>query len=155
LSDLPPLFPPSAPPPPPPPSYAPGALVLGPPTGPIGRQRSTGLSMLLFVVTFGIYGYVWIFQVHEEMKIHGNDGLGGVVPLVLWFFTGTLVMGFLTPLELEKFYQRQGRESPVSWTVGLWSSVGLLLCGLGPIVWFVLVNRAINDYWRALGAPNP
>ena len=123
--------------------------------GPIGRQRGTGLSIVLFIVTLGIYGYVWIFQVHEEMKRHSNEGLGGGISLLLWFFLGTLAMGFLTPLEVARLYERRGQKPPVTALTGLWATVGILLCGVGPIVWFVQTNNALNDYWRSLGAPNP
>lgn len=146
-------WPPPAPPAPVSAYGAPGGLA--PYHGPIGRQRGTGLSILLFVVTLGIYGYVWIFQVHEEMKRHSNEGLGGGISLLLWFFVGTLAMGFLTPMEVAKLYERRGQRSPVSALTGLWATVGILLCGVGPIVWFVQTNNAINEYWRSLGAPNP
>ena len=55
MSDQAPQFPPPPPPPTPPPYSMPvqgGQLY-------VGKVRSTGLSMLLFVVTLGIYGLVW------------------------------------------------------------------------------------------------
>lgn len=144
--------------PPPPPGWgvpAPYAAYPPLPPGPIGRQRSTGLGVVLYIVTLGIYGYVWQFQIHEEMKEHSREGVGGVVALVLWFFLGTLAMGFITPIEIEKLYARQGLQSPVTWATGLWATLGILLCGIGPIIWYVQVNGALNEYWRSLGAPNP
>ncbi|MGI9155221.1 MAG: DUF4234 domain-containing protein [Marmoricola sp.] len=137
--------------PPPPSPYGVPLLAGGP--GPLGRQRPTGTAILLFIVTLGIYGYVWIFQVHEELKRHSHDGIGGGLALVLWFFTGQLVMGFLTPQEVGKLYQRRGQQPPVTAITGLWATLGLLLCGVGPIVWFVQTNNALNDYWASLGAP--
>lgn len=123
--------------------------------GPIGRQRGTGLSIVLFIVTLGIYGYVWIFQVHEEMKRHTNDGLGGGISLLLWFFLGTLAMGFLTPLEVARPLRAAWPETPGHRSDRALGDRGILLCGVGPIVWFVQTNNALNDYWRSLGAPNP
>ncbi|TQN42185.1 uncharacterized protein DUF4234 [Blastococcus colisei] len=38
------------------------------PQGPIGLIRPTGMIILLFVVTLGIWGFVYYFQTHEEMK---------------------------------------------------------------------------------------
>ncbi|MEJ7628811.1 MAG: hypothetical protein WKF54_04395 [Nocardioidaceae bacterium] len=36
-------------------------------------------------------------------------------------------------------------------TTGLWVIPGILII-VGPIIWFVKVNGALNDYWRSLGA---
>lgn len=142
--------PPQMPPatyPPPPAGYPPAAY--GP--GPIGQIRSTGTSILLFIVTFGIYGYFWIYSVHEEMKLHRNAGLGGGLALLLWFFVSP-AMAFLTPDEIGKMYEARGQAKPVSALTGLWYVPGFLLLFIGPIVWFVKVNGALNDYWRSLGA---
>ena len=51
-------------------------------------MRSTGLTILLFFVTFGIWSFVYYFQTHEEMKKHSGEGIGGVLGLVLSFFVG-------------------------------------------------------------------
>src|SRR5690242_11867740 len=48
-------------------------------TGEVGKVRSTGLCILLFIVTFGIYGIVYYYMVHDEMKRHSGRGIGGVV----------------------------------------------------------------------------
>ena len=34
---------------------------------------------------------------------------------------------------------------------GLWVFPGILLL-VGPVIWFVLTNRALNGYWRSAGA---
>jgi hypothetical protein len=115
--------------------------------GPVGNVRSTGLSMLLYVVTFGIYGLVWYYRTHDEMKRHTGDGIGGGLALVLGLFVG-FVMAFLTPGEVGKLYERRGQHAPVSAITGLW----ILLPLVGAIVWFVKTNGALNAYWRSLGA---
>ena len=45
--------------------------------GQLGKVRSTGVCILLSVVTFGIYAAVWTYKVHSEMKAHTGQGLGG------------------------------------------------------------------------------
>jgi Domain of unknown function (DUF4234) len=45
--------------------------------------RSTGKCILLYLVTLGIYGLVWYYKAHDEMKRHSNQGLGGGVALLL------------------------------------------------------------------------
>ena len=141
--------PPPPPPPPPPaaPQYA-APLPGGPAT--VGRVRSTGLSMLLFVVTFGIYGLVWWYLVHDEMRKHSGQGIGGVVALILGWFVSP-VAAFFTSDEVGKLYERSGRQAPVSALTGLWYFPGMFIL-VGPIVWFVKTNGALNDYWRAYGA---
>ena len=116
----------------------------------IGQVRGTGLAILLFVVTFGIYGWYWFYVVHDEMKRHKGQGLGGGLALVLSFFV-TIVMPYLTAQEVGEMYERRGQRRPVSGATGLWYFPGSFLV-VGPLVWFILTNNALNDYWRSVGA---
>jgi uncharacterized protein DUF1707/uncharacterized protein DUF4234 len=118
------------------------------PTSGRGEVRSTGLQMLLFVVTFGIWGYVYFFQTHEEMKRHTGEGIGGVIALLLAFFVW-MASPFLLSFEVGRLYARAGRRPPVSALTGLWFFPGIFLL-VGPIIWFVLTNGALNDYWRGV-----
>ncbi|RNL65352.1 DUF4234 domain-containing protein [Nocardioides marmoriginsengisoli] len=171
----PPIDPPSDPtaPQPPPPAYgapAPGQVPPPPPYGAvpvnpygappvaygapgygqIGKVRSTGTSILLFIVTLGIYGYVWWWKTHDEMKNHTGQGLGGPIAFIIAFLISP-VAAFLTSDEVGKLYERRGQAKPVSAITGLWYFPGMLLLVL-PIVWFVKTNGALNDYWKSLGA---
>ena len=40
---------------------------------------------------------------------------------------------------------------PVSAATGLWYFPGMLIL-IGPIIWFVKTNGALNDYWKSQGA---
>jgi uncharacterized protein DUF4234 len=115
--------------------------------GPIGKERSTGTCILLYIVTLGIYGLFWYYNTHEEMKRHSGEGIGGVLALILGLFV-SIVMVFISPHEVGKLYERRGQKPPVSALTGLW----ILLPLAGAIVWFVKTNGALNDYWRSLGA---
>jgi hypothetical protein len=122
--------------------------MMPPGAGQPGKIRSTGISILLVIVTFGIYGWFWYYGVHDEMKRHKNgDGLGGGLALVLAIFVG-IVMPFLCASEVGGLYERRGQEKPVSGITGLW----ILLPLVGPIIWFVKTNGALNRYWESLGA---
>lgn len=127
----------------------PGSTALA--TAPVGKIRDTGTCFLLMIVTLGIYGLVWYFKTHEEMKRHTGTGLGGGIALVLAIFVG-IVMPFLNSNEVGHLYERRGQKPPVSALTGLW----VLLLGwfffVGAIVWFVKTNGALNAYWRSLGA---
>jgi hypothetical protein len=99
----------------PPPGWPAGPWGEGPP----GQLRATGRSILLFVVTFGIYGYIYTFKVHEEMKQHSGRGLGGGIALLLLFLAG-IAMPFLTSSEVGSLYARKGRPEPVRAWTGMW-----------------------------------
>ncbi|HEY0475039.1 MAG TPA: DUF4234 domain-containing protein [Kribbella sp.] len=116
----------------------------------IGKIRSTGLAIFLFVITLGIYGLVWFYQVHEEMKRHSGQGIGGGIGLLIAFFLG-VVSPFIVSAEVGQLYQQRGLQRPVSGTTGLWYLLGWIII-VGPIVWFVKTNSALNAYWRSLGA---
>ena len=120
------------------------------PYTPVGRTRSTGLAMVLFVVTFGIYGLYWYFVTHEEMKRHSGQGLGGGIALLIAVFVG-IASPFLVSNEVGDLYARRGQSRPVSAVTGLWVMPGAFLLVL-PIVWFVKTNGALNAYWRSVGA---
>jgi len=128
----------------------PSTALYAQPQGPIGQVRSTGLQILLFVVTLGIWGFVYYYQTHEEMKRHSGQGIGGVLALVLSFFVG-IVSPYLLSHEVGDLYERRGQQKPVSALTGLWFFPGMFIL-VGPIIWFVQTNNALNDYWRSLGA---
>ena len=132
------------------PTQAPPATPAGYPVATIGKVRSTGTCILLMIVTLGIYGLVWWFMTHDEMKRHSGTGLGGPIALVLAFFVG-IVMPFITSNEVAGLYRRAGRSEPVTAMTGLWYFPGMFII-VGPIIWFVKTNGALNDYWKFLGA---
>ncbi len=115
-------------------------------TGPLGKPRSIGLSILLFIVTLGIYGIYWVYKTHEEIKQHSGVGVGGVVGLVIYIVVG-IVSLFVIPSEIRQMYEKDGRESPVRGTTGLWN----LLLIIGTVIWFVKVQGALNRYWESKG----
>ncbi len=121
-----------------------------PSSGPIGRVRGTGVAILLCIVTLGIYGLVWFYAVHDEMKRHTGNGLGGGLALVIAVLFG-IASPYITSSEVGNLYARMGRARPVSGATGLWYFPGALVL-VGPIVWFVRTNGALNAYWRSLGA---
>ena len=137
----------------PPSGWAPAAAPpqgYGAHVGPTGTVRSTGACILLTIITFGIYSLYWYYQTHEEMKRHTGEGIGGVVALLLAFFIG-VASPFLTSNEVGNLYERRGQAKPVSALTGLWYIPGFLIV-VGPIVWFVKTNGALNAYWRSMGA---
>ena len=127
----------------PPAPYATGAT-------PIGKVRGTGITLLLMIVTFGIYSLVYFYKTHDEMKTHSGQGMGGGLALVLALFVG-FVLPFTMSSEVGALHSRAGRAAPVSGATGLWYIPGIFIL-VGPIIWFVKTNGALNDYWRSQGA---
>ena len=123
----------------------------GRPAGPVGKIRSTWAVIGLSIITFGIYSLYYYFATHEEMKQHSGEGVGGALGLVIALFTFGLVTPFLLPNEVGNLYARQGRSRPVSATTGLWVLLGWMIL-VGPLVWLIKTNGALNAYWRSLGA---
>ena len=113
--------------------------------GPIGVQRDVGTQILLSIVTLGFYGLFWAYTSHEDVRRHTGEGVGGVFGVLIYFFAGP-VSWFLLPIEIQRMYEADGRESPVRATTAFW----ILAFG---IPWFVKCQRALNGYWASKGAP--
>ena len=120
------------------------------PSDPVGKIRPTGFCILLTIATLGIYAFVWYFKVHAEMKRHSRDGLGGGLAELLALVIG-IVMPYVTSSQVGHLYESRGMRRPVSGATGLWVFPGVVLI-VGPLVWFVKTNGALNKYWRAMGA---
>jgi hypothetical protein len=131
--------------------YAPVPAGHGMPVGPIGKVRGTWAVIGLSLITFGLYSFYYYFAVHDEMKRHSGEGVGGALGLVLAIFTLGLVTPFVLPNEVGNLYARQGRSRPVSATTGLWVILGSIIV-VGPLVWLIKTNGALNAYWRSMGA---
>ena len=118
--------------------------------GPLGTMRPTGMTMLLFFVTFGIWGFVYYFQSQEEMKRHSGEGVGGVIALVIAVIFG-IISPFILSHEVGRLYERRGQTPPVTALTALWFFPGMFII-VGPFIWFIRTNNALNDYWRSKGA---
>jgi hypothetical protein len=115
--------------------------------GPIGKRRSIGLVIVLTIVTLGIWTIVWSYQNGDELKRFANTGIGGIGYLVITILLSPVTM-FLMASEVEQIYRRQGKEPPITTLWGLW----FLLPLIGNLIWYVRIQRAINDEWTAQGA---
>jgi hypothetical protein len=112
-----------------------------------GHRRGVGLGILLFVITFGFYGWYWVYKTQEEMKQHTGEGLGGVLGLVIWILISP-VSAFVIPSEVGRMYTRDGQSPPVTGWTGLWLfPFGFLV--IPAIVWFVKVQGSLNRYWTS------
>jgi hypothetical protein len=143
---------PDQPPPPPPYGAVPAPYGYPPAFGgpaPLGKIRGTGFAIFLTFITLGIYPLVWWYSTHEEMKRHTGQGMGGGLALLLAFVVG-IVMPYVTSSEVGNMYERAGQPKPVTGATGLWYFPGMFIL-IGPFIWFIKTNGALNAYWRAQG----
>ncbi len=112
-----------------------------------GAFYSPGLVILYTIITLGIFGAIWTYRTHEDLKKYNGDGLGGTLGVVVYILLSPVLM-FTMPGEIEKMYQRDGRQSPVRPIIGLW----FLLPIIGNIIWYLKVQDALNDFWLSKGA---
>lgn len=115
-------------------------------TAPLGKARSIGLVILLSIVTLGIWTLVWSYQNGEEIKQHTGRGVGGIGYLIITFLLSPVTM-FLMASEVEQMYRAKQWEPRITTVWGLW----FLLPLIGGIIWYVRIQRAINEYWIANG----
>jgi hypothetical protein len=63
----------------------------------------------------------------------------------------SIVMPYFTSHPVGQLSEHRGQQRPVSALTGLWSFPGVIIV-VGPLIWFIKTNGALNGYWRSLGA---
>ena len=140
------------PPPPPPPTAPVAPAKPWQPVGVVPERLSdvyyrTGLTIFLTIITLGIWGFLWTYRTSEDLKKYNGDGLGGVLGIVIYLLISFVLM-FTIPNEIKNMYERDGRPSPITAVWGLW----FLLPLIGNIVWYVKVQRVLNEFWLSKGS---
>lgn len=115
--------------------------------GRIGSQRSSGLWIVLAIITLTFATYVWTYKTHDDLAKYSGRGLGGVLGVILYFLIEPITF-FVIPNEIRAVYIADGQEPPVSWIWGLW----FLLPLIGWVIWFLKVQRLLNEFWGSKGA---
>jgi hypothetical protein len=118
-----------------------------PVSAPIGKPRSVGLTILVAIVTFGIWTWVWSYLNGEELRNYRRQGLGGVAYLLFTIFIVPVTM-FVMANEVEQMYVQAGEQPRITTIWGLW----FLLPLIGNIIWYIRIQNAINQFWQARGA---
>jgi Domain of unknown function (DUF4234) len=134
----------------------PGSVPAGPPAGDLPRGTvprtldevwyKPGLNILLAIVTLGVWTWLWTYHTTEDLKRYNGDGLGGTISLVFAILINPVVW-FTIPNEIEKMYKHDGRDSPISTLWGLW----FLLPIIGNFIWYLKVQRTLNEFWLSKG----
>jgi len=113
------------------------------PARPVGRHRGVLFAILMTIVTLGIYSFYWVYVTMDELKRHRAQGVGGGLGLVIYIFIG-IVTPFLVASEVGQLYREDGQVPPISGWWGLW----ILLPLVGGLIWFIVVQRCLNDFWQ-------
>jgi len=103
--------------------------------------------IFLTIITLGIWAWVWSYQNAKEMKDYRGEGLGGLLTLLLAIVVHPVVW-FTLAWEVENLYKEAGEQPPITAVWGLW----FLLPIIGNFIWYLRMQRSLNDFWRARGA---
>jgi hypothetical protein len=120
-----------------------------------GAFYSRGLVILLQIVTLGIWGALWTYRTNEDMKRYKGDGMGGTIGVLLYVLQyvsipSVIALFFTIPSEIKAMYEREGRQSPISAAWGWWFLGALII--VGPLIWYLKVQRVLNEFWLSKGA---
>jgi len=118
-----------------------------PSSGHVGQVRNPAAVIIFSIITLGIYTLYWYYVVFDDLKQRTNNGVGGLVGLILGLCL-SIVNVFLLPSEIGNMYAQEGLEKPVTGLTGFWVLIPLV----GFIIWFVKVQNAMNRRWEASGA---
>jgi hypothetical protein len=112
--------------------------------GPIGQPRGVGFVILLSIITLGIYHLYWIYKSFDEMRRHTDQGIGGVLALVIEIIINPVIW-FVMPSEVGRMYRDDGRIGPMTGWTGLW----MILPIVGWFVWMIKIQGSLNRYWES------
>ncbi|HST24756.1 MAG TPA: DUF4234 domain-containing protein [Gaiellaceae bacterium] len=119
---------------------------------PLGKPRGVGFVIIMMIVTIGIYGIYWIYKSYEEMRGYRQEGVNGVVGVLL----GIIIVGvFLLPSYVGRMYKedliRQG-EDPIMAAQKVpitgWSGFLVLIPYIGGIIWIAKIQSKLNNFWE-------
>jgi Domain of unknown function (DUF4234) len=115
-------------------------------TKPLGNQRGVGITIVLGIVTIGIYVIVWQWKTFNEIKNYRGQGVGGFAGFLLSFVAVSI---FLLPSYVGKLYQEDSQRAPITGWSGFW----VFFPYVGTFVWLAKVQGALNDFWVSKGQP--
>ena len=122
---------------------------------PVGKIRTPIIVIFLIIVTLGIYGLVWIYKTHNEIKKHTKEeheiSPGLALGLMFIPLFGLIWFPYIMYKLIEKLnvLQRKNRYTEIcdpGWVV-FWFYAGILI-PFGVFVAPWLVQNSLNTRWR-------
>ncbi len=127
--------------------------VVQPPAAKLKTGRDLVKTILLTIVTFGIYALVLFYKMSEEINITASkyDGKKTMNYLLMFFIIGPITFGIGTLVWFNNFSGRIGaelRRRNINYQFGssafwLWCILGALIL-VGPFVYIHKVTKAVN-----------
>lgn len=112
------------------------------------ENRDIVLSVILSIITCGIYKLYWVYKVSSELENEGQTGgLDGAIILLLCIFTGSigfLLFAMYADANVNAIKARRGL--PVVDNKAVWMILGFMI----PIVLIPLVQSEINNLASAV-----
>lgn len=134
-------------------STAPAANVNTAPAVKLKTSRGAVKSILLSIITLGIYGIVLYYKMSSELNLTATryDGKKTMNFALLFFLVGPLTLEIATLVWFHKFSKRIGNELKrrnIQYSFGAgsfwgWNVLGLLII-VGPFIYLHKVIKAIN-----------
>ena len=120
------------------------------PGKPIGKVRNPWSVLILSIITFGIYGIIYMYKTFDEMKNWRGQGWSGTLYLVfqIIFPPPIIALPWLLPAYVGRMYAEDGKEKPITGLAGFWVFVPFI----GGIILLFKVQNRLNEFWKSKGA---
>ena len=118
----------------------------------IQTDRSIVMYILLTIVTCGIYGYYFIYKLAEDVnEMCKEDGqkTGGLAAFILLSLVTCGIYAYYWYYQIANRIQLNAPRYGITvqesgTTILLWCLIGLLLCGIGPLVAMHFIIKNTN-----------
>ena len=118
----------------------------------IKTDRSIVMYILLTTITLGIYGYYFIYKLAQDVnEMCKDDGqkTGGLIAFILLSFVTCGIYAYYWYYQVANRLQANASKYGITvtesgTTILLWCLIGLLVCGIGPLVAMHLIIKNTN-----------
>lgn len=124
---------------------------------PVKTDRSLAMYILLSIITCGIYGYFFVYDLAQDTNEMCEGDGENTAGLLIYIILSTLTCGLYSMYWMYKIQNRLHATGPrhgipvaeTGTTVLLWYLVGSLLCGIGSFVAMNIVITSANKVGTA------
>lgn len=128
----------------------------------IQTDRNIVMYILLTIITCGIYGYYFIYKLAQDVnEMCRDDGkkTGGLIAFILLSFVTCGLYAYYWYYQLANRIQMNAPKygitvSESGTTILLWCVIGLLVCGIGPLIAMHLIIKNTNALAEAYNRTN-
>jgi hypothetical protein len=123
----------------------------------VGKHRNPCAPLFLPLVTFGVYGLVWLYKLYSEASLYAKKRNGtsitsggavvGFLFIPIFNIVWAIMLWFKTPGLVTQMRQADGVPDNRRGSTG---SLGFLMLipVLGGILWTILTQNAMNAFWK-------